>query len=115
MWGPRGGIRSMSDHHQTRRTADGRDASSLRAYQLFFALHCAGLLALKLVPEGEHGLSSILSLLAVKGGEVTLSWPLLTHVFLHLHPLEFAASAALLLFLGANVERMLGTTRFSIL
>jgi membrane associated rhomboid family serine protease len=105
----------MSDHLQTRRTADGRDVSSLRAYQLFFALHCAGLLALKLVPEGEHGLGSILKLLAVKGGDVAVGWSLVTHIFLHVHPLEFAVAAGLLLFAGSQVERSLGAVRFSAL
>jgi membrane associated rhomboid family serine protease len=105
----------MSDHVMGQPRAVMRDTSSLRAFQLFFALHCAGLLALKLAPDGEHGLRSILDLLAVPAGEPTLSWSLITHTFLHVHPLEFGVSVSLLLFLGGAVERSLGARRFAVL
>jgi membrane associated rhomboid family serine protease len=100
----------MSDDHRR----DARDASNLRAFQLFFVLHCAGLLALRLATDGEHA-RSILELLAVGSKQPALSCALVTHVFLHVHPLEFASSAALLLFLGGPVERALGATRFTVL
>lgn len=110
-----GRISGMSDHHHA-----SRDSSNLRAFQLFFVLHCAGLLALRLSADGEHT-RSILEVLAIQanqpiGGVTSLfSWSLVTHVFLHVHPLEFATSTALLLFLGGPVERAIGATRFSIL
>ncbi len=102
----------MSDQTQTT-----RDTGSLRAFQLFFVLHCAGLLALRLSSDGEHT-RSILDILAVhaRGGPSSwLSISLVTHVFLHVHPLEFATATALLLFLGGSVERALGATRFTVL
>ncbi|MEZ0227350.1 MAG: rhomboid family intramembrane serine protease [Planctomycetota bacterium] len=102
----------MSDHRQ-----QSSEPSTLRAFQLFFVLHCVGLLALRLSSDGEHT-RSILDILAVhaRGGPGSwLSLSLVTHVFLHVHPLEFASAAALLLFLGAPVERALGATRFTIL
>jgi membrane associated rhomboid family serine protease len=100
----------MSDQDQR-----SRETSNLRAFQLFFVLHCVGLLALRLSSDGDHT-RSILELLAVQSaGGPGLTWSLVTHVFLHVHPLEFAASAALLLFLGGPVERALGATRFTIL
>lgn len=91
-----------------------RDSNHLRAYQLFFVLHCAGLLALRLALDGEHA-RPILELLAVRTNDPGVSWQLVTHVFLHLNPLEFTASAALLLFLGGPVERLMGTPRFCVL
>lgn len=102
----------MSDHRQV-------DSSNLRAFQLFFVLHCAGLLALRLASDGEHA-RSILEILSVQTPEAGqgwagLSWALVTHPFLHVHPLEFAASTAILLFLGGPVERAIGATRFTLL
>lgn len=102
----------MSDHRHS-------DSSNLRAFQLFFVLHCAGLLALRLASDGEHA-RSILEVLAVQStdrgpGGFGFTWALLTHAFLHVHPLEFAASTAILLFLGGTVERAIGTARFTLL
>jgi membrane associated rhomboid family serine protease len=91
-----------------------RDTNHLKAYQLFFVLHCAGLLALRLAMDGDH-VKYIIELLGVQSGASVVSWQVLTHSFLHLNPLEFVASTALLLFLGGAVERALGTTRFTIL
>ena len=90
------------------------DSNHLKAHQLFFVLHCVGLLALRLAMDGDH-VKYIIELLGIQSGSSLVSWQVLTHPFLHLSPLEFVASTALLLFLGGAVERTLGSTRFTIL
>jgi membrane associated rhomboid family serine protease len=91
------------------------DVGTLRAYQLFFAIHCAGFLALR-ASGADQGLRTILHVFGL-GGAVDSVWvtQLLSHQFLHLSGLEFVVSIGLLLALGGEVERALGSIRFSIL
>jgi membrane associated rhomboid family serine protease len=93
-------------------TRDSSHSSHLKVYQLFFVLHCAGLLALRLALDGEH-VKAIIDLLGIQSGGSLVSWQLLTHAFLHLNPLEFVVSTALLLAIGGSVERALGSARFT--
>src|SRR5689334_10027636 len=101
----------MFESTPSRRIApSSRDVSALRAYQLFFAIHCIVFLAL-VASEADHGLRTIVQLMGVPGSGVEGVGfaQLLTHTFVHLNPLEFAVTVGLLLALGGEVERALGS------
>lgn len=96
--------------------ATSESARTVYAFQVFFALHSLGFLALMVQEGAQHPAHTLADSLGLwsGGSAATSPWQLLTYAFLHQQPLEVGFSVALLLTLGAQLERTLGTLRFSV-
>ncbi|MBI3724207.1 rhomboid family intramembrane serine protease [bacterium] len=108
----------FEDTEARRSRQKSRGAGVLHAYQVLFAIHCAGFLGLFVTTDGERGAGqAILDLFAVSSSTASgaAPWQLVTYTFLHTHPLELALSVTLLFWLGAAVENALGAAHFTLL
>jgi membrane associated rhomboid family serine protease len=104
------GQESRSPAHPARGAA--RDARTLHAFQVFFALHCLGFLGVLLARDPP--LRTFVDGFALTGDGSQAPWQLATYAFLHQNPIELLVSAGLLLTIGAQVEAALGTARFAL-
>lgn len=80
------------------------------ATHVLFGVHLLGFIILAVGASAPWYPDALLGLgLSDASGLVARPWTLVTHAFVHRHPLEFMISAAILLLAGPPVEQRLGT------